>query len=330
MKRVILLTVFSIMLSQLNAKVIFVKQGSNGNGSSWAQALGCLHSALDRAKAGDEIWIAAGKYFTTKDNDQSKSFVIPQGVKIYGGFAGTEADVNQRNLENNFTVLSGEIADKQNAYDNAFTVVTIKHANQSTLLNGLVIEKGNAIGNAGTAEGCGAGIFNDGSNSDSSPIIEKCIFMNNAALEGAAIYNYAANGTCNPIIRDCRFVKNESYLNGGAIYNNGANGVCNPQIIKCLFEENKAVYGAAILNKAEAGGRTAPIVKECDFVGNVATKRGSGVYNETASTGAICEAMTIGCRYEANSSSDGNEIANRISKYDFSSINNTGNSSSGY
>ncbi|MCG8331614.1 MAG: caspase family protein, partial [Chitinophagales bacterium] len=127
-----------------------------GNGLSWSTPITSLHTALDRAKAGNTIWVAAGKYFTTKDNDQNKSFVIPQGVKIYGGFAGTETDINQRNLENNFTVLSGEIADKQNAYDNAFTVVTIKHANQYTLLNGLVIEKGNAIGNAGTAEGCGA------------------------------------------------------------------------------------------------------------------------------------------------------------------------------
>jgi hypothetical protein len=321
-KRVILLTICSFLLFQLQAKVFFVKSGNNGNGTSWNQAFGSLHDALNRAKSGDEIWVAAGEYFTSNHSDRNASFNIPSGVKVYGGFAGTEQSVTERNINHHFTILSGEIGDPNNMYDNAFTVITLKNADQATVLSGLIIQKGSAIGSKDTAEGYGAGILNDGSNGNSSPIIEQCIFMDNVALEGAALYNKAENGVCNPIIKDCKFISNEAYLNGGAIFNNGSEGICNAQIVNCTFESNKAAYGAGIVNKAENQGRTAPIVKECEFIGNKATNRGSSVYNESPSTGGLCEAMIVGCRYEDNASSDGNVVFNRISTYDFSSLSN--------
>jgi len=316
--------VFSFLLCQLEAGVIFVKAGGNGNGSSWAQAMGSLHKALHRAKAGDQIWVAAGTYYAAVGNDRNSSFVIKNGVQVYGGFAGNESSIEQRNLKANFTILSGEAGTPGNAFDNAYTVVTIKQANASTVLNGLVIEKGGALGTEGTIQGFGAGLVNDGSNGSSNPLIENCIFRNNIALEGAALYNFGQGGSCNPIITNCHFVSNESYLNGGAIFNNGSRGECNPVITNCLFENNKAVYGAGILNQAEPDGKTVPQIRECRFVGNVATKRGSSIYNESTSASGICEPVILGCIHESNSSSDGNAIAYRVSTYDFSNMNNSG------
>lgn len=315
---------FSFLLCQAQADILYVKKGSNGNGSSWAQAMGSLHKALSRAKKGDQIWVAAGTYYAAKGRDRASSFIIPNGVSVFGGFAGHERSVKERNLNSNFTVLSGAFGKQGDAFDNAYTVVTIKHADHTTQLNGLIIEKGGALGAEGTDQGYGAGLVNDGSNGQSNPVIANCIFRNNVALEGAAIYNFGQGGNCSPTIQNCQFINNEAFLNGGAIFNNGSRGECNPVITNSYFENNKAVYGAGILNQAEPDGKTVPQIKECRFVSNVATKRGSSIYNESTSASGICEPVILGCIHESHSSSDGNAIAYRVSKFDFSNLNSSG------
>ena len=60
--------------------------GTN-NGSTWANAFNNLQSALSNAFFGDEIWVATGSYKAS--NDRSISFVMKNGVHVYGGFAGT-------------------------------------------------------------------------------------------------------------------------------------------------------------------------------------------------------------------------------------------------
>lgn len=313
-KKVILLTVLSMVLCQLEAKTIFVKAGHNGNGSSWSQAVGCLHQALNLAQAGDQVWVAAGRYYTTTNGDRNQSFHIPNHVQVYGGFAGTEARLFERNLNVNVTVLSGEIGNPNDQYDNAFTVVTIKNGSQQTVLNGLTIEKGCAVGGTNdTSDSRGAGLYLSG-----NPTIELCKFVANVAMEGAAIYNDGQNGSTSPIIKKCEFISNQAFMNGGAIINNGTAGVCNPQILNCLFEENKATYGSAILNRAEDNGTTAPIVRECMFRNNAATKRGS-IYNEVSATGEI-DMMDLGCIFENNTVRDGQDISNSVSTYDLSSL----------
>ena len=331
MKRVFLLTFISFLFCQLGlADTIYVKVGSKGDGSSWESAFGSLHSALKSAVPGDEIWVAAGTYYTSNNANTTQSFLIPTGVQVYGGFAGTETSIDERNVEANKTVLSGEIGDKNNTYDNAFTVVTLKNVDANTTLDGLVITGGNAIGDKNFAQSSGAAIFNDGSNGESNPVIRNCTFVANAALKGGAIYNMAHNGICSPIIEDCKFEENKSYLNGGAIFNDSSNGKCEPKIINCTFNANMAGYGGAILNKARTNSTTSPLIKECYFVGNTATDRGSSIYND-AMDGGICKPVTIGNRFEGNSSSDGNNIFNRVNTYDFSALDNGSNvSNTGY
>lgn len=74
------------------------------DGSSWDKAIS-LQDALNKAKAGDCIFAkgytageATGKafYYTVPD---AKGFVLPSGVRMYGGFKGNETEINPEHLD---------------------------------------------------------------------------------------------------------------------------------------------------------------------------------------------------------------------------------------
>ena len=92
-------------------------------GDSWDTAFRSLHDAL---RFGDpdatQIWIAAGNYYLdsgmgynseiddTPSSCYTNPFVIQnRDVTIYGGFAGTETSLEQRNLQANPTYLDGNV-----------------------------------------------------------------------------------------------------------------------------------------------------------------------------------------------------------------------------
>lgn len=151
-----------------SSRVLFVKKGSTGTGDSWNNAVGELADALEWAKdrAVDtpwtlqnplQIWVAAGTYVpqyklanldsnnnptTTRD----QTFLIPNNVYLYGGFAGNEALETDRIWNANTTVLSGDLTgnDLANSFDNhienAYHVVCAIEVN--TTLDGFTISGG--------------------------------------------------------------------------------------------------------------------------------------------------------------------------------------------
>lgn len=312
MKKLFLLSVLLVSVCYLQARVVFVKAGSAGNGSSWANAYGDLQMALRNAQAGDQIWVAAGTYHPTATNDRAAMFVIPNGVQLYGGFAGHERSINDRSLANNPAVLSGEIGDPSVKEDNSYTVIYTKHVNSQTIVDGFIIQGGyaNGTGEKGDIRRCGGGWFNDGSNGASHPTIQNCTFIHNKARDGAALYNYAANGEVSPVISNCRFIENSADLDGGAIFNDGSSGFCSPVITACLFENNIATYGAGIMNQG-IDGETRPEIIDCQFFGNTSYIRGSSVYNNRQDPG-ICVSEIRGCIFEDNRSSVGREVSSSI------------------
>ncbi|MCE5324052.1 hypothetical protein LLG46_12155 [bacterium] len=82
--------------------VIYVKTDGDDedDGLSWDTAKDTLDGALDIAQSGDEVWVAAGTSY-------SISTSVPDGVSIYGGFAGTESSRDARDWVTNLTVISG-------------------------------------------------------------------------------------------------------------------------------------------------------------------------------------------------------------------------------
>ncbi len=100
---------------------IYVDASASGNndGSSWADAYNYLQDALadaDSLGVPVEIWVAAGNYKPDVNSavpggsgDQTATFQLINGVAIYGGFAGGEASLDERDWETYETVLSGDL-----------------------------------------------------------------------------------------------------------------------------------------------------------------------------------------------------------------------------
>ena len=101
--------------------IIYVNQNATGSndGSSWENAYTDLQPALERAEANQEVWVAAGTYFPTAEVDREQSFVINNGIQVYGGFAGTETELSQRNILENRVTLSGDIGAEGDRADNS-------------------------------------------------------------------------------------------------------------------------------------------------------------------------------------------------------------------
>lgn len=178
----------------------FVDQDATGNndGTSWANAYTTLQAALASGSTND-IWVAEGVY-TPHASDRNASFVIPTGRKIYGGFAGTETAVAQRNIAANPTVLSGDLLGNDNAtilhteatrQDNSYHVIKLYGNIQNVVVDGFTISGGNA--NGGTAATCATAAASQYYH-----------------VRGGAIYAnpYAANQTVSASFSNCILEKN--------------------------------------------------------------------------------------------------------------------------
>ena len=95
-----------IMSTSVFAARYYVKPtGSDSNsGESWDAALKTIVKATEKAQKGDEVWVAEGTYA------ESKTVVNSKGVALYGGFAGTESQLSQRNISAHPTIIDGEDA----------------------------------------------------------------------------------------------------------------------------------------------------------------------------------------------------------------------------
>jgi hypothetical protein len=167
---------------------LYVDSAATGlrTGESWANAFTQLQEAIDLSKHCPdvtEIWVAAGMYLPTLNN-QASSFNIPPGLRIYGGFNGTETDLGQQNPEVNQTILSGDIGLLGQSADNAYRVVTIPTSGDTITLNGVTIKNGSAFGPL-VEQKQGAGIYSTGNLNLTDCIIEDCMSLES----GGGIYH---------------------------------------------------------------------------------------------------------------------------------------------
>lgn len=222
-------------------RIWYVKPNGVENGSSWKDA-SSLQYALENSHAGDEIRVAKGIYKPTKalnyTDVRSSTFYIDKNIQIYGGFAGTERKLDERDIYKNPTILCGQIGANIDNDDGAYHVVMIDgttlngNITESCVFDGFIVRKGHA--GAGKRDNYGGGIliFADEVGSTSNPTIKNCYFKDNYAQGGGGIGTYGSKGTCSPVISYCAFFNNIGGGSGGGIFF-GGNG--SPLATNCSF-----------------------------------------------------------------------------------------------
>ncbi len=188
--------------------------GGLADGTSWANAYADLESALGNARSGDQIWVARGVYRPAVGvlDARMAAFHLVDGVAVYGGFAGDEFRLDQRDVIANETVLSGDIGAVDDPADNAYHVVMADGTGPGTRLDGFVITGGRADGREPNDRGAGVlarmGTLH----------MARCRIVNNVAAAGGGVMNIDGDVT----VVNTSFTGNVADpWSGGAFHNHG-------------------------------------------------------------------------------------------------------------
>ncbi len=324
-------------------------------GLDWTNAYTTVQDALTNA-ACTEIWVAKGVYYPDEGNGQTndnrgETFTLKNGVALYGGFAGTETQRDQRDPAANVTVLSGDI--EQNDItdanevvtttaningNNAYHVVSSNNVDSTAVLDGFTITAGNASASLGYSRGggmysvkssptlanlvfsgnkansYGGGLYNQGS----TPTITNTVFIRNRAdADGGGIFNSGSSA----ILTNTVFMENETNGNGGGVHNNGNS---NAIFYNVTFIRNKTTNG-------EGGGvfniANQPRFTNVTFISNTAngaTSEGGGLSNNDSAV------TLVNVTFSGNSAVNGGGIANTNgSSPSLINVTISGNSASG-
>ncbi|TWT45447.1 hypothetical protein RAS1_18720 [Phycisphaerae bacterium RAS1] len=298
------------------ADVIYVDADATGtgDGSSWLNALTSLPAALDLADAGDELWVAAGIYRPAAGS-RDATIRLKTGVAIYGGFAGAETQIVQRDVGANLTLISGDMngdddADWSNRGENCYQVVTALNVDDTAVLDGFTVRGGYADGPffgadpASRDQGSAVNIY------FARPVIRNCTFEDNWAVNHGTINDHGGAYISNCVFRNnfavshgaglyihhdveteaagCLFDGNVTPGNGGGAYTQSMHGA---MIRDCKFIHNGATLGGGLYNHLQSS----TMVVGCEFIGNVAALGGGGLYADDASP------MVMDCYFSSNS-----------------------------
>ncbi|GGJ27452.1 beta strand repeat-containing protein [Deinococcus roseus] len=296
----------SSTLAGADCTIIRVNPAATGEGSgaTWNDGVTSLNDALylaNNTASRKEIWIKAGTYtpmdgtmqldrygngYLASALDRNATFRITAGIKLYGGFAGTETASSQRNASTNPTILSADI-DSNDTKTGGVTLTTsgISGSNSYHLLY-LVGSAGSPI----TSSTQISGLTVTGGSSDNS-------FPNNY---GAGFFCYAeyTGNECSPAFTDMKFYGNKAVYGGGAGYLDAFfGGTSSPSFTRVLFSGNATTGtntsvssgGGALSIHVTDSGIANPTFTNVVFYKNTSHNHGGGVltYNRDTALGTI-------------------------------------------
>ena len=209
-------------------------QGGREDGSSWANAYRRIEQALDKARAGDCVWVARGVYTPPTGKSYEMKY---DSVEVYGGFGAWESYLHERVFASNQTIVRRS--------DNGSSVIVIE-GSKGMRWDGFTIEQGQATQGGGilnkngqvTIANCiirnnradqGGGIYN-GNGGDA--VIFNTEISGNTATDGAGMYNHSAH----PRLTNVTISGNLASNQGGGLYNDGS----NPDVRNTILWGNRA------------------------------------------------------------------------------------------
>ncbi len=268
------------------------------DGLTWTTAYTDLQDALITATSGSEIWVAEGIYIPGAAGNRLATF-HPQGdVVLYGGFAGNETALSERDWVAYPTVLSGDldhddlttpsgiVTDTGNIIgDNAYHVLTLDY---TITIDGFIITAGQATG--AYPDENGGGVFNTGTTTLSNVVLSG----NQSYYSGGGIYGYgnltlisviASNNQAGnvtqtgygggmytlygtPTLTNVIFSGNRTSGYGGGMYNLSG----NMMLLNVTFNDNEARFGGGLYNDSSNSTLT-----DVTFSDNYTTERGGGM-----------------------------------------------------
>jgi hypothetical protein len=246
--------------------IFYISENGSGEGSSWANALNGkdLQAAINHSST-KQIWIADGIYKpnswpTGGSAQREMHFTLRKNIAVYGGFAGNEDDISERDILLNKTVFSGDIGLENETIDNCYTVIMNENIDSTTVFDGITV----TLGNNDLEQGeFGAGMYNF----DSSPTIRNCSFLCNigGGVNNNNFGDFSMNDKLNMIIDNCRFIENI----GGGLRNQSSSRLL---LTNSVFINNYASeFGGGIYT----GGRS--YIINCLFVGNKTDLAGGAI-----------------------------------------------------
>jgi Secretion system C-terminal sorting domain len=290
------------------------------DGSSWENASDDIQLMLNTSVSGDAVWVAGGTYKPTRKandltvitpNDRDNAFFVKDSVQLYGGFAGTEIELSERDLSitANASILSadfngddafeynGDTLNIVNNAENAYHVLVLTSTGtdatlyNNTRIDGFTITGGNANDSALTAIAinnynvfryCGGGIIN---HNPTAPSFANLTITGNYATYGGGVYNrYLAPATYTNVV----ITQNVAQFGGGVLNWNSA----SPMFENAIISNNRADAGGGVYNynlsnpsfsNAEISNNFASLASGGGFFSN----NSSPVLNETTISGNV-------------------------------------------
>ncbi|MBN1902682.1 right-handed parallel beta-helix repeat-containing protein, partial [Candidatus Sumerlaeota bacterium] len=250
----------------------------SGNGSSWENAFQTISPAVTAAQEADHIWVKKGTYI--------EQVILQKNISLYGGFAGTETDLEQRNISLNETILDGT----GKSYSEV--LMTKGRLDGFTILGG----QGTTRTYKDVTMRFGGCILVDYDSTD--PVISHCRITKTETPEGG--FALACLYAGNLLIEDCLVEQNRSPLGiDGILVCNNATVAIRRCIIRdndgeglfCDYKNSVTVEDSEFLNNKKGGiwfcGTTVD-VKRCVIRGN--SWRGMNFYYDPA-TGLVADCV---------------------------------------